>query len=366
MNRRPLGAVELTVKTNSTRATPRRGLLLGAAGLLTLLLPALADAASFADYKLGEFYPVASVDEPAVQAVSPAVVRMSGATGFIIDTRGYVLTNHHVYESFGRGGEAYRQWTERGAAETLTLRLVARDKARDVALYLITNGDGPHPYIQTREAPARPGEEVFVLGHPDGDPQRASFGRVLADGLQISGRPSIEYSAQTWWGSSGSPVLDKRGRAVAIHWGWDSEGVSNGRLTGVPIAEVMALPAFAEALEGDAGPSRPATPSRPAIDCRDPKRWSLESTRVRASVRKNADGRWLDQVEVRARPRAAACAGLLRSVTFHLHPSFANPVVRRPGGEALTLYTWGSFDATAELRFQDGSSARFVDRVSWR
>ncbi len=362
MNRRPLGAVELNVNTFSTRL---RRAVLGAAGLLTLLLPALADAASFSDYTLGEFYPVAAVDEPAVHAVSPAVVRMSGATGFIIDPRGYVLTNHHVYESFGRGGEAYRQWTERGSAETLTLRLVARDKDRDVALYLITNeADGPYPYIQPRATPARPGEAVFVLGHPDGDPQRASFGRVLADGLRISGRPSIEYSAQTWWGSSGSPVVDERGRAIAIHWGWDSEGVSNGRLTGVPLAEVMALPEFAEAL--GARPTRPTRPTTPALDCRDPELWSLESTRVRAAARKNAEGRWLDQVEVRARPRAAVCAGLLSSVTFHLHPSFANSVIKRPGDDPLTLYTWGSFEATAQLRFQDGSSARFADRVSWR
>ena len=48
------------------------------------------------------------------------------------------------------------------------------------------------PHIELRHTPVKRGEQVFVLGHPDGDPLRASFGTILADGLTIAGRPSLE------------------------------------------------------------------------------------------------------------------------------------------------------------------------------
>jgi hypothetical protein len=327
-----------------------------------------AEAAGFSDYELGEFYPLSAIDEAdatIIQTASEAVVRFPNATGFIVDPDGLILTNHHVYEGFGASGTVWRRWTGDGSEEALSVELVSKDVEHDVALYrVVLAADAsprstPFPFIELRTTPVHPGERVFVLGHPSGDPLQVSFGKVLAEGLTIAGRPSIEYSAQTWWGSSGSPVLDASGRGVAIHWGWDSTGISNGRLTGVPTTKFTAVAGFDDLGRLDPRPS-------PAAGACDPAGWSLSSTLIDAGVKRNAGGRWLDQVELRPVHDDPRCEATLDAVSFHLHPSFQTPDVAVGGGEVLTLYSWGFFDTTVELAFADGRTLEFVDRVIWK
>lgn len=330
-------------------------------GLTFALMAALAfggsppaKAAGFSDYQLGEFYPLDEIDDAVVHEAARAVVRFPSASGFIVDPDGMILTNHHVYESFGKRGTVWRRWVGDGSEQALKVELVSKDAEHDVALYRVIDANGPLPFIELRDSPVERGEKVFVLGHPSGDPLRASFGKILADGLTISGRPSIEYSAQTWWGSSGSPVLDDRGRAVAIHWGWDSTGISNGRLTGVPATKFAKLDGFDDLGRADAAGSCEASG------------WSLASTLVDAKARKNAGGRWLDRVELRPVHREPGCEATLDAVTIRLHPTFKDPVSRLDPGEALTIYSWGFFDATVELELDDETVLRFVDRVAWK
>ncbi len=208
----------------------------------------LADAAlavNWNNYTLGQFYDISTATDPAVRNAGDAVVFFGNATGFVVSPEGHVLTNYHVYQSFGNSGTVYVEWTGTTYRRTLSLQLVAASAGHDVALYK-ANVSTSLPYLKIDSRAARVGEDVFVLGHPNSRSQEVSFGKVLATGLNISGRPSIEYSAQTWWGSSGSPVCDRAGNTIAIHWGWDANGRSNGRLTGVPFNLIVrAVPQIA-------------------------------------------------------------------------------------------------------------------------
>jgi hypothetical protein len=207
------------------------GALLGIAGLG---FPGRAAAVGWNDYQLGEFYDVATIQDAAIRRAAKGVVFFGNATGFFVSPEGHVLTNFHVAQTFGSTGSVYVEWTDAGYRQRVQLSLVTYSERYDMALYK-ARGSG-FPYIPVRVSPGpRRGEDVFIVGHPNSRSQEVSFGRILATGHTIAGRPSVEYSAQTWWGSSGSPVCDRAGNAVALHWGWDAEGTSTGRLAGVPL-----------------------------------------------------------------------------------------------------------------------------------
>ncbi|MBX2797916.1 MAG: serine protease [Myxococcales bacterium] len=203
---------------------------------------ATAAAVDFDDHELGEFYALWEVDAVEILRAGDAIVDLGHATGFAVAPR-LVLTNHHV--ALALGDTPVGRMSRTG--KPIPLRLVAQDPVQDVALY--RSGVDLH-YLRTRiaELPQR-GEAVAVLGHPGGAPLRVSFGQILTERAPIDGVMLAEYSAQTWWGSSGSAVVDRRGRAVAVHWGWDADGAYNGRLTGIPLAwAAAALPELTEAL----------------------------------------------------------------------------------------------------------------------
>lgn len=210
----------------------RSAVLFGSLALGGSLLATAASAVSWDDYALGSFYDISQATDPAVRTASHAVVFFGNASGFLISPEGHVLTNYHVYQTFGNAGTVYVEWTSRGYVRQLTLSLVVARADYDMALYQanVTNT----PYLPIDASAPFPGEDVFAVGHPNGKSQEVSYGRVLATGHVLSGRPSIEYSTQTWWGSSGSPICNRAGNVVALHWGWDQDHVSTGRLAGIP------------------------------------------------------------------------------------------------------------------------------------
>lgn len=206
-------------------------------------------AVSWNDYKLGEFYDISQASDPAVRNVGHAVVFFGNATGFIVSPEGHVITNYHVYQSFGNGGTVYVEYTSAGYRRTLALSLIFARPDYDMAMYK-ANVTGI-PYVRIDPSAPYVGEDVFIVGHPNGATQEVSFGKVLRTTQVLphslpSVFHSVEYSAQTWWGSSGSPVCNRAGNVIALHWGWDANGVSTGRLAGVPMFEaVRAIPELA-------------------------------------------------------------------------------------------------------------------------
>jgi V8-like Glu-specific endopeptidase len=325
---------------------------------LSLSAPALA--VDWDDYELGEFYKVSDVEDDTIKEASQAVVYFKGATGFIISSDGYILTNHHVWDGFGDTGKVYRHKTEKGYAEALSVTLITKSEKYDMALYKTDATD--LPFVPLRSTPAKVGEEVFVIGHPDSKPLRVSFGKILAKDITISKRPSIEYSAQTWWGSSGSPVLDKSGAVVALHWGWDSEGLSNGRLTGVPITKMAkAIPEINALLTGE----EVEAPTK--VSCKDASLFSIETEMLKVESRRTKKYVYHD-LRVTTKVSNKACAKEVASVIYTLHPSFSHPTRKGDAsqkGFPLSITAWGMFPVKAEVTLRDGSVFDFDGYVSW-
>lgn len=336
--------------------------------ILAVLTPSMAWANDWGSYELGEFYPIESVDDPVIQRAAEAVVTFTGATGFIISPKGHVLTNYHVYDGFGDEGTIHRACDAEGCAEALKVELIVANKGYDMALYQVV--DGPEealPFIPVREREVSVDEDVFIIGHPSSKPQRVSFGTILARNIHFANLTSVEYSAQTWWGSSGSPVMDREGNAVAIHWGWDSEGVSNGRLTGIPFALMIPEIAEVEAVALAYGADVEADPI-PGV-CKRAEAYAMVTELETSSADTNAAGRDLDAIRVRVETDHPECLAFVEDVAYHLHPTFSNPVVNGAAsadeGFPIRLKAWGYFDSRAVITLASAETLDVEGTIRW-
>lgn len=138
------------------------------------------------------------------------VVSFSGhGSGFLIDRRGYVLTNAHVV------GDSPRVRVRLFQGKTVIGRVVRRDEARDVALVKIPPpGRAPLPLRRVR---ARVGEDVFAVGAPTGEYLEATVSRGVVGALRrFRGQTYIQADASVHPGSSGGPLVDRSGNVIGL------------------------------------------------------------------------------------------------------------------------------------------------------
>lgn len=234
----------------SLRRSVHRGM---AIPTILLALVGFSRAGTFDEHDPRRFYLALSSPEPVVRSAARAVVWFERGTGFVVSAQGHVLTTEQVAQLEGsttEGRLSNGRWVD--------LEYVGGDAELDVALYRRAEPVPAPAWIDLRVTPVEAGERVAVIGNPDGMPLRVSFGQVVDARLRMvrtDGPPAIGYSAVAWWGSSGSPVIDDRGRAVGVHWGW--ERWHDQPFAGVPMQRILtAFPALADVVSGCPEPAR--------------------------------------------------------------------------------------------------------------
>src|SRR5579884_1159613 len=127
----------------------------------------------------------------AINRVAPAVVEITVtvpngqalASGSIISSDGYVLTNDHVVQ----GGTSFVVQT---TGATFNARVAGQDPADDLAV-LKVNASRALPTITFADSSkARVGEFVVAVGNPLGVGQSASFGIISALNRTVSEAPN--------------------------------------------------------------------------------------------------------------------------------------------------------------------------------
>ncbi|HYE97652.1 MAG TPA: trypsin-like peptidase domain-containing protein, partial [Planctomycetota bacterium] len=160
--------------------------------------------------------------------IAPAVVRIQHGdghgTGFLIDARGYVLTNAHVSCS---PLPAVVQVTHRAPAgwSVLTYRkvlLAGFHPTLDLALLKIDPEEHGRPLtaVKLSEQPPAVGAAVYTMGYPGdiagGKQKILSDGRILTLDRMIHRRKYLETDASVAQGNSGGPVCIDSGEVVGV------------------------------------------------------------------------------------------------------------------------------------------------------
>lgn len=168
---------------------------------------------------------------PAAMAAADSVVKVEGTacgvgtqgSGWVV-RRGLVATNAHVVAGHGDT----RVLAPNGQA--LSARAVYVDVSNDIALLRVRGLETGALVVSTR--PDLPAPVVF-LGYPRNGPLTAIAGTagnprtvITADAYQRRPRPRVvvPLRGQVQPGESGGPVVDRRGRVVAMIFGGTREG----------------------------------------------------------------------------------------------------------------------------------------------
>jgi serine protease Do len=142
-------------------------------------------------------------------------IRQGQGSGFIIDSKGLVLTNNHVV----KGAVAIRVRMDDGRvfdADTL-----GRDPLTDVALIKIRGKSDPLPFVKLGDSDAiHVGDWAVAIGNPFGLASSVSAGIISAKARRIGATiydDFLQTDAAINLGNSGGPLFNLRGEVIGIN-----------------------------------------------------------------------------------------------------------------------------------------------------
>lgn len=206
----------------------------------------------------GRSYEAADVAERAAGSVGVVATDLGRGLGFVIDPRGYMLTNRHVVEDANYIESV--SFPGLAANPTFTaVEIVYIDPVRDLALLEIIS-DEPLPFLELASAErsgapitdyAEQHDAVVLLSRdvgpeeaaelPEDPGLRAHAGRIErleVYNASVGPGPFLGVTALVEQGQSGGPVLDRFGRAIGVvTWTWKDQ---KGGFA-IPIAEATRM-----------------------------------------------------------------------------------------------------------------------------
>ena len=214
----------------------RRTALAWSAGLLALAAQAREAAAPRPVTPRGPLLPqeqqVVSLFEaaaPSVAYITTEVVQMNGwmlrpevsqgaGSGFVWDSAGHVVTNHHVVE------DARRVFVQLDAGSPIEATLVGRSPEYDLAVVRLSRvppGLKPIPLGSSRDL--RIGQTVYAIGNPFGLQRTLTQGLISALDRELPTTETrevagvVQTDAAINPGNSGGPLLDSAGRLIGVN-----------------------------------------------------------------------------------------------------------------------------------------------------
>ncbi|MDR6979426.1 putative serine protease PepD [Streptomyces sp. 3330] len=147
-------------------------------------------------------------------------------TGFVLDSRGYILTNNHVVEPAGGDGAITVVFN---GGQTAEAEVVGRDSGYDLAVVRVSGVKGLKPLALGNSDNVRVGDPVVAIGAPFDLEGTVTSGIISAkerpitaggesgDGSDVSYVDALQTDAPINPGNSGGPLLDARGQVIGIN-----------------------------------------------------------------------------------------------------------------------------------------------------
>ena len=208
------------------------GLVAGVlAAVVTLLVGDRVDAVPGLDVELQPAsqgrVPASAVTEIA-DAVLPTVVSLSvqgggqaaTGSGFVVDQRGYLVTNNHVVAAAEEDGSVVATFS---TGQRATARIVGTSPTYDLAVLKVDVDDLPVATLGNSDA-SRVGDLVVAVGAPLGLTGTVTTGIISAldrpvstsDAAGASYISAVQTDAAINPGNSGGPLVDARGHVIGI------------------------------------------------------------------------------------------------------------------------------------------------------
>ncbi|MFJ1603472.1 trypsin-like peptidase domain-containing protein [Streptomyces sp. NPDC088253] len=173
---------------------------------------------------------VAGIAARALPSVVTLHVRGSSeedtGTGFVLDTRGHILTNNHVVQPAGSGGEITVTFS---GGESAKATVVGHDSGYDLAVVKVSGVHGLRPMALGNSDGVQVGDPVVAIGAPFDLANTVTSGIISAkerpitaggekgDGSDVSYVDALQTDAPINPGNSGGPLLDTRARVIGIN-----------------------------------------------------------------------------------------------------------------------------------------------------
>jgi len=179
-----------------------------------------------------------------VKDVKPAVVLIqtfdadgqpsSSGSGFFINDKGHIITNHHVIE------RAYSATVKTSSGREYAVGgVVARDVEADIVKLSVNIQDTNIVPLKLSTAIPSEGEDIIVIGSPLGLEASVSTGIVSAVRDIPAFGKILQITAPVSPGSSGSPVLNTKGEVIGVATFIATEGQNIN--FAVPSEKILAL-----------------------------------------------------------------------------------------------------------------------------
>jgi S1-C subfamily serine protease len=149
--------------------------------------------------------------------MDPVPVEGAGS-GFVIDAKGYILTNFHVVQ----GAQSIE--VVLGDQSRHSAKFIGADQRNDVALIKIEPGQKPLAVLSLGDSTAlQVGQKVLAIGNPFGFQSTlttgvvSALGRTVATGQNTLIDEAIQTDAAINRGNSGGPLINTHGEVIGIN-----------------------------------------------------------------------------------------------------------------------------------------------------